>query len=106
MAACERKRLETLNDSVIRMHNFYTKPHITREEFEVQADTFDLIFFVGSSVSAAMTRVFCRSEYDHIALVLRSKNSKIFLLEAGYTHGVALYTWEKFLSHPWKESYS
>ena len=52
-------------------------------EFEEEADTLDLFFFIGSTISASLTRVFCRSDYDHVALVLRSRDGKIYLFEAG-----------------------
>lgn len=83
--------------------DFLQKIHITEGEFLKTADSLDLVFFKGKSVSSSVARTLCGSDYEHVALVLRGSDDRIFFFEAGSKHGVTLYSWEKFREHNWKD---
>ena len=75
-------------------------------EFLRNADNLDIVFFKGKSFGSCMTRMLCNSDYDHIALVLRGQDDKIFFFEAGYNYGVNMFSWERFKEYNWRDYYS
>jgi hypothetical protein len=61
----------------------------------------DLLLFKGKNVSAKLQRSFTRSEYDHVALILRYSNGEIYLFEATGKDGVGLCSWQTFMRNKW-----
>ena len=52
-----------------------------------------------------MQRVLTRSDYDHIALVIRYENDKIVVFESLRDTGVTMCPWEKFMNLKWYSNY-
>lgn len=46
------------------------------------SDTGDILLFRGCTLSAKLQRSFTRSEYDHVALLLRYSNGSIYVFES------------------------
>lgn len=55
-------------------------------------DTFDLILFKGKNIMCKIQRFFTNSDFDHIALVIKTVGSNILLFEATGNVGVAIYS--------------
>ena len=55
-------------------------------------DTFDLILFKGKNMMCKVQRFFTNSDFDHIALVIKTVGSNILLFEATGNVGVAIYS--------------
>ena len=59
---------------------------INLNELKRVADTGDLIFFRGKTFGCKVQRFITRSDYDHVAMLLKYKNNNIFLFEATGTY--------------------
>jgi hypothetical protein len=53
-----------------------------------------------------MQRVFCQSEYDHVAIVYKYPSGDLAFLESTKESGVDLCYWDDFLAYAWGQSYS
>ena len=63
------------------------------------------MLFKTSSFGAFAVRVASNSEFDHVGLLLRGKNSEIFLYECLGNGGVQLNSIEFFLDNDWDKLY-
>lgn len=79
---------------------------ISERTFLAEAATGDILLFRSKSCRAKMQRVFSRSEYDHIALVLRYSSGRLGILEATELEGVNIVLWEDFMRFRWHLMYS
>lgn len=55
-------------------------------------NTFDIILFKGKNIMSKMQRFFTNSDFDHVALVMKTVGSSLLLLEATGNVGVAIYS--------------
>jgi hypothetical protein len=46
------------------------------------ADTGDILLFRGKSMACSIQRSFTRSEFDHVALILRYSSGELYLFES------------------------
>jgi len=79
---------------------------ISERTFLAEASTGDLLLFRSKSCRAKMQRVISRSEFDHIALVLRYSSGRLGILEATELEGVNIVLWEDFMRFRWHLMYS
>ncbi len=78
---------------------------ITEKGFLDQAETGDILLFRSKSLGNKLLRTMTRSEFDHIALLLKYTNGKIILFEATGKEGVGLSTWSTFRKNKWDKLY-
>ena len=64
----------------------------------------DLLLFKSKNFLGKLQRSFTRSDYDHVALVLRYGDSEITLLEAE-SKGVGMCNWKTFMKNRWYNLY-
>jgi cell wall-associated NlpC family hydrolase len=62
--------------------SFYKWERIGTKKFLNQADTGDLLLFSTSSIGSGVQRILTRSDYDHVAMILRYSDSRIMFFEA------------------------
>lgn len=62
--------------------------------------------FKGRSFASKLQRTFTRSEYDHVALLLKYSSGSIGLLEATGADGVSVVLWDDFLRFKWHKLYT
>ena len=70
------------------------------------AETGDILLFRSKKFSSKLQRTFTRSNYDHIALLLKYTNGKVVIFEATGKEGIVLCTWESFIKNNWHKIYS
>ena len=63
------------------------------------------MFFKGRTLGGKIQRFFTRCDYDHVALLLKYKNSKIVLFESTGAQGIDLLSWDNFVSNKYYEVY-
>lgn len=68
--------------SVLAEKRFWRNERISMRSFEDSADTGDLLLFRGKTLSCSLQRSVTRSEYDHVALILRYSSGDLYLFEA------------------------
>ena len=78
---------------------------VSHIDFENLADTGDILLFQTKNVAAKIQRLVTRSEYDHIALILRYNSGKVVLYESLRDQGVGICEWSKFLFNDWNKLY-
>ena len=76
------KGFRKTNSPALMDTKFWKVDQIHVSDFRREADTGDLILFKGSSVATKVMRTVTRSEYDHVAMLLRYSNGKLVILEA------------------------
>lgn len=82
------------------------------------ADTGDILLFKSSSFVTKVQRTITRSEYDHVAMLLRFSNGKLVIFEStGQTvlkfdnyfeiclQGVGVLNWDNFTKNEWHSAY-
>jgi hypothetical protein len=85
---------------------YWKTDRITEFEFLTMVDTGDLLLFRSKHVGAKIQRSFTRSQFDHVALLLKYQNGEIVLLEATGKQGVGLSRWRTFKKNNWHLLYS
>ena len=80
-----------------RMHNM---------RFTKIADTGDILLFKSKTLATKVQRAVTRSDYDHVAMILRYADGSLVLLESTGNTGVALLDWDVFLKNKWHGLYS
>jgi len=71
-----------------------------------EVKTGDILLFRSESFAAKLQRSVTRSEYDHVALLLKLSDRNIVLFEATGNSGVALCRWTTFKRNEWHNLYS
>lgn len=61
---------------------FWKYDRVSENQFRDMACTGDLLLFTGKTVASKLQRSFTRSEYDHVAMILRYNSGMLGLLEA------------------------
>lgn len=62
------------------------------ETIESKLENFDIILFKGKGMMSKMQRFFTNSNFDHVALLLKTFDGDVLLLEATGNAGVAIYS--------------
>ena len=84
------------------LEEFWRHEPISEDQFLEKADTFDVLLFRCNFTGAKLQRQYTRSDYDHVAMLLRfdSSNSKeIYILEATGNQGVGIKKWSSMKRH-------
>lgn len=93
--------------SVAVQKQFWRYDRISEKDFSQNvATTCDLLLFRGKGLSAKLQRAVTRSEFDHVALMLRYASGKLAFLEATALDGVTIIEWDEFLYYKWHLLYS
>jgi hypothetical protein len=45
------------------------------------------------------------SDYDHVAMILRTCDDEVYLFEANSDDGVGLWSWKNFLALDWRKAF-
>lgn len=85
---------------------FWKFNRISDKEFQTVACTGDLLLFRGKDIVSKIQRVVTKSDYDHVAFILKYSSGRIALFEATGTEGVSIVYWEDFLFYQWQHLYS
>lgn len=62
------------------------------EKLATIGDNFDILLFKNKNLMSKVQRLFTNSDYDHVAMLLKTGDNEIYLLEASSNVGVAVYT--------------
>ena len=85
---------------------FWRHYSLSDPEFQQLACTGDLLLFQTRRSSAWLQRFFTRSQFDHVALVLRGVSNVISVLDATGSRGVAIARYADFFEQGWITDYS
>jgi hypothetical protein len=79
-----RMAIKPKNKLTLPIHDpsFFKIERISVMSFLKQASTGDILLLVSNSIGSGVQRMITRSDYDHVAMVLRYSDSRIMLLEA------------------------
>ena len=50
------------------------------EDLKSLADTFDIILFKNRTMMSKVQRILTNSDYDHVAMILKTSNKELFIL--------------------------
>lgn len=87
-------------------NNFWKFPRISENEFKKMTCTGDLLLFRGRDMVSKFQRFVTKSEYDHVAMILKYSSGKIALFEATGADGVSIVYWDDFIFYQWEKLYS
>lgn len=79
--------------------NFWKYARICEEDFQRVADTGDIILFKTAEFASQLQRIFTKSNYNHIAIVIRSSTGALKFIEASMQTGVDIIDWETFMNY-------
>ncbi|CAD8157666.1 unnamed protein product [Paramecium octaurelia] len=85
---------------------YYKKRLIHNQQFLDMAQTGDILLFQGKHISCKAQRMVTRSQYDHVAMILKYTNGSIYVLEATGTFGVGIFEWKHMAGKQWYELYN
>ncbi|CAD8121449.1 unnamed protein product [Paramecium sonneborni] len=85
---------------------YYKKRLIHNQQFLDMAQTGDILLFQGKHISCKAQRLVTRSQYDHVAMILKYTNGSIYVLEATGTFGVGIFEWKHMIGKQWYELYN
>ena len=71
---------------------FWKVPQISERQFIDQADTFDILLFTCNNPVAGVIRSYSKSEYDHVAMVIRYSDEpdEVYFIEAVGVYGIMI----------------
>ena len=55
------------------------------------ANTFDILLFKNRTLISKVQRIFTNSDYDHVAMLIKSSHKEVYLFEATSNSGVAVF---------------
>ena len=79
---------------------------ISKIEVSLTADSGDLLLFQARGWFTGLQRTVTGSQFDHVAIILRYADSRVVYFESTATTGVALYSWDAFVSSALHEVYA
>ncbi|CAD8050282.1 unnamed protein product [Paramecium primaurelia] len=85
---------------------YYKKRLITNDQFRQMSQTGDILLFQTKSCSSKIQRLVTRSNYDHVAMILKYQSGSIYVLEATDQNGVGIFDWDSMTNQLWYELYS
>ena len=80
--------------------NYYRKPYISVLNFVKEAKTCDIILFKSFTSASKCQRCFTQSEYDHIALLIKSDNN-LKIYDCIEEDGIRLRNFTEYISMMW-----
>ena len=86
--------------------NFWKFNRISESDFKNMACTGDLLLFRGKDLVSKIQRIITKSEYDHVAFILKYSSGKIGLFEATGVEGVSIVFWDDFRFYQWEKLYT
>jgi hypothetical protein len=75
------------------------------EDLRHTGDTFDIILFKNRTMMSKVQRILTNSDYDHVAMLLKTNNNELFILESSSNLGVSVYTLKSLIDLPRKKYY-
>lgn len=75
------------------------------EELKSVGDTFDIILFKNRTMMSKVQRILTNSDYDHVAMLLKTSSNELFILESSSNAGVSVYTLRSLVELPRKKYY-
>ncbi|CAK56034.1 unnamed protein product (macronuclear) [Paramecium tetraurelia] len=84
---------------------YYKKRLITNDQFRQMCQTGDILLFQTKSYSSKLQRLVTRSNYDHVAMILKYQSGAIYVLEATDQNGVGIFDWDSMTNQLWYELY-
>lgn len=89
---------------LLKTPKFWKDIRISEKQFFQKADTMDIILFQSKNFLGKLQRSLTRSQYDHVAIILRSGDSELRFLEAEM-NGVGICDWKTFMKNHWYNLY-
>mmetsp|Transcript_19306 Transcript_19306/g.35560 ORF Transcript_19306/g.35560 Transcript_19306/m.35560 type:complete len:322 (-) Transcript_19306:5435-6400(-) len=111
-AACLKSHIEISRGKMrelphfVKQKNYWRYSYVSELDFLRLANTGDIILFRGCNSLAKLQRAFTRSEYDHVAMIMRFYTGEVAFFEAIQGEGVTMVKWEEFKQHNWHKLYS
>eukprot|EP00347_Sterkiella_histriomuscorum_P001620 403371331 len=84
---------------------FWKTNRLNVQKFMQTVDTGDILLFQSKAMASKVQRMLTRSDYDHIALLIKYDNSKIVIFESLRDQGVQVCQWDKFINMNWHDMY-
>lgn len=106
LVATRIDRPSPIERAVVSMQNFWRYPFINAADFYQQVESGDILLFRGTDRAARLQRTATRALYDHVGLMLRGDDGRVYLLEATGTQGVNTLSWDTFLAKRWDKCYN
>jgi hypothetical protein len=78
---------------------------LCEEDFAKIADTGDVILFKAPELGCKLQRIVTNSNYNHIAMILRSSTGALKFIEATMQYGVDIIDWEVFVIYNFYQSF-
>jgi hypothetical protein len=94
-----------LHRSVISKNNFWRYGFVHERQWLAECDTGDVLLFRGKDRPASILRSVTRASYDHVALLLKTAQGDVLILEATGKSGVQAVSWASFKSWHWHKCY-
>jgi Permuted papain-like amidase enzyme, YaeF/YiiX, C92 family len=79
--------------------NFWKYARLCEEDFQKVADTGDLLLFKTPELGSQLQRFITNSNFNHIAVVLRSSTGALKFIEATIEYGVDIIDWDTFMAY-------
>lgn len=79
--------------------NFWKYARLCEVDFARVADTGDLLLFKTAEFASQLQRFVTQSNYNHIAVVLRSSTGALKFIEATAQYGVDIIDWDTFVTY-------
>jgi len=92
--------------SLVSQKNYWKNDRLSEAAFLAEVKTGDLLLFKSGTFAAKLQRSVTRSEYDHVALILKLSDRNMVLFEATGNSGVALCRWTTFKRNEWHKLYT
>lgn len=68
-------------------------------------DTFDIILFKNRTVMSKVQRLLTNSDYDHVAMLIKTSSGELYILESSSNMGVSVYSLKSLINLPRKKYY-
>jgi len=90
---------------LLKTPKFWKDIRISQKQFRQKADTLDILLFQSNNLRSKLQRSFTRSQYDHVAIILRYGDNEMSFLEAESPGGVGICNWNTFMRNRWYNLY-
>ena len=78
-------------------YNFWNRIYVSNQELLTYASHLDIVFFKSKATMASIHRLFMRSSFDHVGLLIRDSCNRLLILEAIESRGVWINEWNSML---------
>ena len=90
---------------LLKTPKFWKDIRISQKQFREKSDTLDILLFQSNNFRSKLQRSFTRSQYDHVAIILRYGDHEMSFLEAESPGGVGICNWNTFMRNRWYNLY-